>query len=172
MFLHCLSPDEIAKVEGIGCLKQYPTGHHLIEEGVVGSSFILILSGTVEVRKGMRGGKYKRLVELGACDLIGEIGFLGVENRTASVIAIDDVEVMEFEREVFTRLIEANPMIGMKAYRGIAEELARRLSQSDEDLMDAISWALAQNKNMAGDRRINVPMTPKLKLKLKSQTEA
>ena len=172
MFLHCLNPDEIAQVEGIGCLKQYPAGQHLIEEGTDGASFILILSGTVEVRKGMRGGKYKRLVELGACDLIGEIGFLGVQNRSASVVAIDDVEVMEFERDVFTRLIEAHPMIGMKAYRGIAEELARRLSQSDEDLMDAISWALGQNKNMGDDRCISVPVTPKLKLKLKSRAEA
>ena len=164
MFLHCLSPEEIALIESIGAVKKYPQGFHLIEEGAVGSSFILILSGTVEVRKGMRGGKYKRLVELGACDLIGEIGFLGVQNRTASVVAVDDVEVMEFERDAFTRLIEAHPAIGMKAYRGIAEELARRLSQSDEDLMDAISWALAQNQKPVLNRAVDVPHIPKLRL--------
>ncbi|MBT3193449.1 MAG: cyclic nucleotide-binding domain-containing protein [Verrucomicrobia bacterium] len=162
MFLQCLNPEEIAAIEKIGILKQFPKGFHLIEEGMVGSSFILILSGTVEVRKGMRGGKYKRLVELGPCDLIGEVGFLGVENRTASVVALDEVEVMEFEREVFSRFIETHPMIGMKAYRGIAEELARRLSQSDEDLMDAISWALASNKNSLSEPCVNVPHVPKL----------
>jgi CRP-like cAMP-binding protein len=165
MFLHCLSPEEISLVESIGAVKQYPEGFHLIEEGTTGSSFILILSGTVEVRKGMRGGKYKRLVELGACDLIGEIGFLGVQNRTASVVAVDDVEVMEFERDAFTRLIEMHPTIGMKTYRGIAEELARRLSQSDEDLMDAITWALSQNQKPVLDRAIDVPHVPKLKLR-------
>jgi CRP-like cAMP-binding protein len=165
MFLHCLSPEEISLVESIGTVKQYPEGFHLIEEGTTGSSFILILSGTVEVRKGMRGGKYKRLVELGACDLIGEIGFLGVQNRTASVVAVDDVEVMEFERDAFTRLIEMHPTIGMKTYRGIAEELARRLSQSDEDLMDAITWALSQNQKPVLDRAIDVPHVPKLKLR-------
>ncbi len=167
MFLQCLSPSDIAQIEKIGCVKQYPAGYHLIEEGVVGSSFILILSGTVEVRKGLRGGKYKRLVELGPCDLIGEIGFLGVQSRTASVVALEDVEVMEFEREVFARLIEANPMIGMKAYRGIAVELARRLSQSDEDLMDAISWSLAQSKNTVAESEpcIKIPSIPKLRLK-------
>jgi len=170
MFLQCLSPSDIAQIEKIGCVKQYPAGYHLIEEGMVGSSFILILSGTVEVRKGFRGGKYKRLVELGPCDLIGEIGFLGVQSRTASVVALEDVEVMEFEREVFARLIEANPMIGMKAYRGIAVELAQRLSQSDEDLMDAISWSLAQSKNTVGESCIKIPSTPKLRLKL--QTDA
>ena len=169
MFLQCLSPDEIAQIESIGSVKTYSKGYHLIEEGMVGSSFILILSGTVEVRKGMRGGKYKCLVELGPCDLIGEIGFLGVESRTASVVALDDVEVMEFERDVFTRLIEEHPRIGMKAYRGIAEELARRLSQSDEELMDAISWALARNGKPSGDCRITVPGIPTLKLKSQSE---
>ncbi len=168
MFLHCLNPEEIALIESIGVVKQYPKGYHLIEEGTTGSSFILILSGTVEVRKGMRGGKYKRLVELGACDLIGEIGFLGVPNRTASVVAVEDVEVMEFERDAFTLLIENHPSIGMKTYRGIAEELARRLSQSDEDLMDAISWALAQSQKPALERAIEVPHVPKLKLQSQS----
>ncbi len=95
---------------------------------------------------------------------IGEIGFLGVQNRTASVVALDDVEVMEFDRDAFTRLLEAHPAIGMKTYRGIAEELARRLSQSDEDLMDAISWALAKNQEPAGERAIAVPHVPKLKV--------
>ena len=168
MFLNCLSPEEIALIESIGVVKKYPAGFHLIEEGATGRSFILILTGAVEVRKGLRGGKYKRLVELGACDLIGEIGFLGVQNRTASVVAIDDVEVMEFDRDAFTRLIEVHPTIGMKAYRGIAEELARRLSQNDEDLMDAISWALAQNKKPLSNPAIDVPHIPKLKLQSQS----
>ncbi len=164
MFLHCLTPEEITLIESIGVVKRHPAGFHLIEEGTMGSSFILILSGTVEVRKGLRGGKYKCLVKLGACDLIGEIGFLGVQNRTASVVALDDVEVMEFDREAFSQLIEAHPAIGMKTYRGIAEELARRLSQSDEDLMDAISWALAQNQKPLGNPSIDIPRLPKLKL--------
>ncbi len=168
MFLQCLSPDEIAQVEGIGVVKDYPKGHHLIEEGEEGSSFILILTGTVEVRKGLRGGKYKRLVELGPCDLIGEVGFLGIRNRTASVVALEDVSVMEFERDAFTHLIEKSPMIGMKAYKGMAEELARRLSQNDEDLMDAISWALAQNQDVSEGRTIDVPHVSKLKMQAES----
>lgn len=168
MFLNCLNPDEIALMERIGVVKQHPKGFHLIEEGGGGTSFILILGGTVEVRKGLRGGKYKKLVELGACDLIGEVGFLGVPSRTASVVALEDVEVMEFEREAFVRLIESNPTIGMKAYRGIAEELAHRLSQSDEELMDAISWALAQSQVSDTEPSITVPQLPKLKLKSQS----
>ncbi len=156
MFLNCLDPDEIAVIETIGEVKIYPKGSFLIREGESGSTFILILSGTVEVRKSLRGGKYKKLVELKACDLIGEIGFLGVHNRTASVVAMEDTEVMEFERAAFMRLIEHNPVIGMKAYRGIAEELAQRLSRSGEELADTISWALAQRQPLNDDASAEV----------------
>jgi len=151
MFLNCLSPDEIGIIETIGEVKRYSTGSFLIREGESGSSFVLILSGSVEVRKSLRDRKYKKLVDLKACDLIGEIGFLGVHNRTASVVALEDTEVMEFRRDSFLQLIEQHPVIGMKAYRGIAEELARRLSRSGEDLMDAISWALAQQNTDAAE---------------------
>lgn len=163
MFLNCLDADEMALIETIGEVKIYPKGSFLIREGEPGSTFILILSGTVEVRKSLRGGKYKKLVELKACDLIGEIGFLGVHNRTASVVALEDTEVMEFERAAFVRLIEQNPVIGMKAYRGIAEELAQRLSRSGDELVDAISWALAQRHPINEDEPgVVVPRSPRL----------
>jgi len=160
MFLNCLDPDEIAAIETIGEVKIYPKGSFLIREGEPGSTFILILDGTVEVRKNLRGGKYKKLVDLKACDLIGEIGFLGVHNRTASVVALEDTEVMAFHRDAFMRLIEENPVIGMKAYRGIAEELAQRLSRSGEELADTISWALAQRQPLNDDGRVDVVTRP------------
>ena len=163
MFLNCLNEDEIAVIETIGEIKAYPKDSYLIREGEPGATFILILSGKVEVRKNLRGGKYKKLVELKACDLIGEIGFLWVHNRTASVVALEDTEVMEFQRESFMRLIEQNPVIGMKAYRGIAEELAQRLSRSGDELVDAISWALAQRHPINEDEPgVVVPRSPRL----------
>lgn len=163
MFLNCLDPDEIAVIETIGEVKLYPKGAYLIKEGEPGSTFILILSGTVEVRKRLQGGKYKKLVNLQACDLIGEIGFLGVHNRTASVVALEETEVMEFERTAFMRLIEEHPVIGLKAYRGIAEELAQRLSRSGDELIDAISWALAQRTPINTDTPgVVVPRAPRL----------
>jgi CRP/FNR family transcriptional regulator len=170
MFLNCLDPDEIAVIETIGKIKTYPKGSTLLREGEPGTTFILILSGTVEVRKGLQGLKYKKLVELKACDLIGEIGFLGVHNRTASVVAIEDTEVMEFERAAFMRLIEQHPVIGMKAYRGIAEELAQRLSRSGDDLVDAISWALAQRHSLKEcESGVVVPRSPRLARRVSGQ---
>ena len=166
MFLECLDEDELSMLENIGVQKHCPEGFHLIEEGDSGSTFFLILRGDIEVRKGMRGGKYKILGKLGACDLVGEIGFLCDQKRTADVVAISDVSALVFERVNFAKFITENPIVGMKIYRGIAKALAERLSHIDEDLMDAISWALAEGKG-SEKRSIHIPHPPQLKMKLK-----
>lgn len=151
MFLNYLDPPDLELVEGIGVIKVYEKGSFLMREGEPGDSFILILSGSVEVRKNMGGARYKRLVTLQTCDLIGEIGFLGVQTRTASVVALEKTDVMEFTAAKFLALIQEHPEVGMKAYRGMAEELARRLSKSDDALVEAVSWGLAQQRLNQGE---------------------
>ena len=36
------------------------------------------------------------------------------------------------------------PSIGMKVYKGMAQELARRLAKTDEELKDTIIWAIGE----------------------------
>ncbi len=163
MFLNSMNAEEMALIERVGVIRKFPRGTPLMIEGEMGSSFMLVLSGTVEVRKGLRGGKYKKLVELKACDLLGEIAFLGVQPRTASVVAMEDTEVIEFERKDFLKLIDKHPVIGVKAYRGMAEELAHRLSRSGEELMNAIAWALGGPRRVDEDAE-SITVPPQLRL--------
>ena len=158
MFFDDLTSNEVEIVEQIGRARVYQKGDYVIQEGSVGSSFTLILSGSVEVRKNFANGKHKTLVELGPCDLVGEVGFLGVESRTASVIALSECEVMEFEREAFDRIIVQHSAIGLKVYRGMARELAQRLAKNDEELMDTIVWALGQTKSRTLDNDRDLPL--------------
>ena len=51
MFLDDLTQEELEAVEGIGVVRNYAGGVHVIEEGTVGTSFCFVLSGRVEVRK-------------------------------------------------------------------------------------------------------------------------
>ncbi|MEI6563375.1 MAG: cyclic nucleotide-binding domain-containing protein [bacterium] len=155
MILHDLNPDEMAAVEKIGVPKRFVLGDAIIYEGAAGASFFLILEGRVEVRKSIGSDKYKKLVEFGPLDIFGEICFLGVESRSASVLAMESVHVIEFSRAEFEKLIVAKPAIGLKLYRGIARELARRLAHVDGDLKDALIWALGDNKNALDPSIIN-----------------
>jgi CRP/FNR family cyclic AMP-dependent transcriptional regulator len=161
MILRNLSSDEMAAVEKTGVLHVYAKGDTIITEGDEGSSFSLILNGRVEVRKSLGADKYKKLVELGPLEIFGEVCFLGVENRSASVLAMEPTQVMEFSKGKLESLIVGRPDIGLKLYREIARELAQRLATVNGDLKDAIVWALGESKHptvplVASLRRLSV----------------
>ena len=148
MILRDLTPDEMAAVEKIGIPRVYSRGDVIIHEGTAGTSFFLILSGKVEIRKAIGVGRHKKLVELGPLDIFGEVCFLGsVESRSASVLAAEPTQVMEFQRAAFDTLVAARPAIGLKLYRGIARELAGRLAAVDGELKDALIWAMGDMKS-------------------------
>ncbi|MEI6165705.1 MAG: cyclic nucleotide-binding domain-containing protein [bacterium] len=146
MILNDLTSSEMADVEAIGLPRRVAPGEAIIREGEAGSSFFLVLDGRVEVRKSIGLDKHKKLVELGSLDIFGEVCFLGVESRSASVLALESTHVLEFSRAAFEKLIVAKPAIGLKLYRGIARELARRLAYVDGELRDALIWALGDMK--------------------------
>lgn len=149
----------MAAVEKIGTLRVFSKGDVVIHEGEVGSSFFLILDGKVEIRKAIGLDRHKKLVDLGALDIFGEVCFLGVESRSASVIATVPTKVMEFQRAAFETLIAAKPSVGLKLYRGIARELAGRLATVDVELKDALVWALGDMKTS-----VDAGLTPSRKL--------
>jgi len=166
MILDGLTPEELQAVEKLATLGVYKKGALIIEEGEAGTTFFLLISGRVEVRKRIAGGQYKKLIELGPCGVFGEVAFLGVESRSASVIALRDCEVLEFDGKQTERFMNEKPAIGLKLYRGMARELAARLARSDEDIKDAIVWAMGDAKDKVlpiGDK-IDVPVRPRLTL--------
>jgi CRP-like cAMP-binding protein len=153
MILRDLNASEMAAVEAIGISRLFTPGVAIVREGEAGSSFFFVLDGRVEVRKSIGLDKHKKLVELGSLDIFGEVCFLGVESRSASVVALESTHVLEFSRDAFEKLIAVKPAIGLKLYRGIACELARRLACVDGELRDALIWALGDMK---------VPIDPSL----------
>ena len=157
MIFDDLVPQEMAVIENAAARRDCPAGQTILREGEPGDVFFFILSGRVEVRKGLKNGRYKSLVELGPCGLFGEVGFLGVPSRTATVVALEPCCLLAFCHATFERLTRDHPVIGLKVYRGLARELARRLARSDEDLKHAIVWALAGNPQAGIATAIRVP---------------
>jgi CRP-like cAMP-binding protein len=160
-----LSEKEMAMLEPLGTLRSYAPNETIIQEGHPGRSFFLLVAGSVEVRKSLRRAKYKTLSQLGPLDVFGEVCFLGVETRSASVVALTQAQVYEFDRDQFVQYLERKPEIGVKIYRGMASELARRLAKASEDLRDAIIWSLGTKYDREANPEFTVPSRQKLKIK-------
>ena len=82
-------------------------------------------------------------------DVIGELGFLGVVTRSASVVALEKTEILSFERDTFQALAAVQPHIGLTVYRNMAQILAERLASNNVNLMDTIIWALGHARGGA-----------------------
>jgi CRP-like cAMP-binding protein len=96
--------------------ESYPAGQLILRQGDRGDRYFLLAHGAVRIE--IDG----RLVQtLGPGGGFGEIALLRDVPRTASVIAIDDVDVYSLEREPFLAALT-----GMPASRAAAEAVVER----------------------------------------------
>lgn len=147
MFLEDLNRDEMRLFEAVGKIRSYVPDDLIVREGQPGNSFFMVISGKVEIRKGVGAATYRKLSDLGPCGIFGEVCFLGVENRSATVVALQPCKLLEFPRPEFEKFAKVQPLIGLKVYRGIARELADRLVRNNDELRKAILWAMDEMRD-------------------------
>lgn len=94
-----------------GYVVRFGAGETIVEQGEEGSTMYLVLSGkiSVETQGGPRGSIH--LAELGRGACIGEVSVLTGGTRTATVKAIDDVQLVAFESHRIQRVIDAHPKV-------------------------------------------------------------
>ncbi len=108
----------------------FKAGETIIREGDEGDTAYVIVSGTVEVVVGA-GGRRVGTLETG--EVFGEMSLIEPGPRSATIVAVTDVECLVTAYEEFIASIEDNPE------RAVAfmKTLVRRLRQMNE-LMEKI----------------------------------
>ena len=111
-------PDELLQ----RFVKTYPPGAVICREGEVGVEMYIIQKGKVRVSKGLQGKSYVvSVLEKG--DFFGEMALVNRIQRTATVTAIDAVELLVLDREGLQNTISRNARIALN----IIDRLCRRL---------------------------------------------
>lgn len=123
-----LTSYQIRKTILISELREHGDGEHLIEQGTVGRSMYLVVSGQIEVAR-CDGGKPQRLALLGPGDVFGEIGFVHETYRTADVKALGAVSVLRFDHDRLKKDLALFPHIMAKLNFNISGILGRRLAE-------------------------------------------
>ena len=142
MLIDALTDDERALLAGICKVREFKAGEDIVTEGAPGESFLLIRKGRAEARKRVEGKTVGRLCEIRTGEFVGEMSFMTKAARSASIVALEDCEVLELVKADFDVLAGSNPALGMKFYKGVAEGLAARLAKSNEDLRNAVLYAM------------------------------
>jgi len=123
-FFHDFSEPEVWEVINAAKWREYEPGVEIISEGDVDSSFYIIVSGEVFVRK---GGKELDVLRNGDC--FGEMGFIARRERTASIVAKAPVTAMKVRASLIER---ASLHCQLRFHKVFLNTLVGRLSQATQ----------------------------------------
>jgi CRP-like cAMP-binding protein len=105
--------------------RTYPPGASICREGEEGDEMYIIQKGKVRVSKRF-AGKTHVVSVLEKGDFFGEMAIVSRIQRTATVTAIDAVELLVFDREGLQNMIARNARIALT----IIDKLCRRLQNA------------------------------------------
>ncbi|MBL1142082.1 MAG: MMPL family transporter [Proteobacteria bacterium] len=108
-------------------LHEFKKGALLVEQDTVGRDMYLILSGEVEVVR-KDNGESRSLAILKPGQIFGEIGYIRETERTADVIATEDVSTLRFNYERMQKDLIFFPNIVAKLNFNISYVLGQRLA--------------------------------------------
>ena len=129
---HGMTVYQIRKTILISELREYRDGESLIEQGTVGRSMYIVVSGKLEVLR-RDGTSVRRLALLGPGEVFGEIGFVHETYRTADVRAQGAVSVLLFDHDRLKRDLAFFPSIMAKLNFNISGILGKRLAELVEE---------------------------------------
>ncbi len=118
-----LQTRELAAIASIAVHNTYSSGTTIILEGEPGESLFLILRGKVSVIKGLGTPQELSLAELGPEEFFGEMSLFDREPRSASVLAMEETEVLELDKFQFEEIMRQFPKIAIQACRVLCGRL-------------------------------------------------
>ncbi len=131
--------DGVSALAERGARKAFPAGSVLIHQGDIGNTMYVILAGTVRVQRehvSLAGPIV--LADLTPGQVVGEMGVLDGDPRSATVIAVDDVETVELTAVDLTQV--------MLQFPEVANALLRTLSKRLRNTNELVELALQQEQ--------------------------
>jgi CRP-like cAMP-binding protein len=130
----------------------YPTGTKFIREGDAGNSgfMALLVEGEVVVERITVSASDPVTVRvLGPGSLVGEIGLVDNEPRSASCTASSDVLCAILTRAALDSMIEGEPRVAAKLLLGVSSNIAERLRDTTRQIKLYARLATAMREELA-----------------------
>jgi CRP/FNR family transcriptional regulator, cyclic AMP receptor protein len=131
-FLRQLGPTDAEALMGLIRRRSARKSQQILRAGAAGDDVVVVLDGHVKL---VAYGADRREVVLairGPGELIGEMAALAGQRRTATVVAVDDVEVGYLGADELKGFLAEHPDVALVLIR----MLVRRLSEADRDRVD------------------------------------
>jgi CRP-like cAMP-binding protein len=126
-----LSDVGMAFVQSLFKSSSYSSGDMIVSEGERGNRTFFICCGNVEVIKKGPSNSYTRLATLHEGNSFGEMELIDIQTRSASVRALDDLEVLTLRHQDMYAIFEQDKDTFILILMNISREISRRLRKMD-----------------------------------------
>jgi CRP-like cAMP-binding protein len=126
-FLALLADPDREALLGLGGLRRYARGEHLMHQDEPGDTVLLLLKGNVKATFVEPQGKEIVLGFHGPGDVLGELSFVRAEPRSSNVIAIEAVEAQAVSVADFRAFLERAPDAALALF----DEIGRRFRDAN-----------------------------------------
>lgn len=125
---------------------KYKAGEKIIEKGEIGSTLFLVEAGGVRVLGGAELEGEIRITP-GICDLetgaiFGDICLYGTHRRSASVVALNDVCLLEVRSDMLSIYLDDHPIEGYLFLKALFEIMAIRLETANDRIEKLLAWGI------------------------------
>lgn len=126
---------------------KFQKGTQIITENEAADSIFFICKGKVEITKDLKNPETPaaQLSILQPGDFFGEMGVLNEEPRSASVLALEEVELLVIPKDVFTEICFKYPTVMLNLIRTLSD----RLRNTNERFVSLMDDVISQNRLMA-----------------------
>ena len=114
--------------------RTYHRGETIFHKGDPGNGLYIIINGQVKIVLPSETGEEAMLAVLEGGDFFGELALFDGLPRSATVVAVQNAEVLVLHRDDFLGFVGRNPEVAVALF----EVLSRRLRATDELIEDAI----------------------------------
>jgi CRP/FNR family cyclic AMP-dependent transcriptional regulator len=134
---------------------RYSAGDVIIREGDPSSIALVVLAGTVKTTKLAASGREVVLELRGPGDVVGELGVIDGEPRSASVVALDRVDALVFSAPAFNEMLRERAGIAHRLLLTIVGRLrqasARQLELGTIDVVGRVCNRLVELATTHGE---------------------
>lgn len=122
-----LPDDDFTAVFNALILRRYRPGDKVIEQGQTGQSFYIVVRGTVRVSRTTDEGEEVTLADLSDRAIFGEMALVSAQPRSATVTALDDCDLLEFDQKALEAADEQLGTVGRALAKFTSERLLKNM---------------------------------------------
>jgi CRP-like cAMP-binding protein len=125
-----LTPEDLERVAGVAVPRRFASHEIVFRENDDSDTCYVVRSGHARALREHTDGRQITLAQFGPGDIFGELAMFSAERRSATVEAVDDLEVVAILGDDMRRLMRLHPDIAV----ALVIALGRRLREANERL--------------------------------------